>query len=332
MSREPVTLDAIVVAWNRLADLRCCLESLLRQEIPDGLEFGIVVIDDGSSDGTAEWLAELAGREPRVRAYQLPRNHGPGVARNAALRLSEARYVLLLDSDAEIESPTLAARLTAAMEEDATLAVAGPVIWYGREHARPFIKGGYLTRNLHADLPRWWSETAAPHFVTSCCSVWRRSAIDEAGGFDPFYGHGIEDVDVCLRIVRSGGGLRVFEDLHAIHWMTNAGRRRPYDDFVRVFDYLEWTRPYLHLRVYGLCSTLRAAAHWCHANAEFDAAYGRRLSMRQRLLAQWVFPALHLLLHPWFRWVAWRKVPLRSAPKARALLPAQTRAPLSRAN
>ena len=72
--------------------------------------------DFGSSDGTAEWLEELAARDERVRAIRCDHNLGVGAARNCGLRQARGRYVVLLDSSVELTGDLLSP-LAEALED-----------------------------------------------------------------------------------------------------------------------------------------------------------------------------------------------------------------------
>ncbi len=87
-------VSVVIPTYDRLPLLREAVASVLAQTHAD-LE--LIVVDDGSSDGTAEWLATAA--DPRVRSLRLP--HGANVAhvRNAGARAARGRYLCFLDSD-----------------------------------------------------------------------------------------------------------------------------------------------------------------------------------------------------------------------------------------
>lgn len=87
--------SVIVPVHNTREYLGACLESILSQGIDD---IEVVAVDDCSTDGSAEALAEQA-RDPRVRVITLADRAGPGPARNAGLAAARGRYVLFLDSD-----------------------------------------------------------------------------------------------------------------------------------------------------------------------------------------------------------------------------------------
>lgn len=87
-------LSVVVPSYNHAPFVQDCLRSALRQDIED-LE--ILVTDDGSTDGTAQRVAEMG--EPRIQLKALPQNGGACVALNDAIRRSRGRYIAVLNSD-----------------------------------------------------------------------------------------------------------------------------------------------------------------------------------------------------------------------------------------
>ena len=91
------SLSAVIVNWNRLHDVLAAIRSLRKVDYPKH-RLEIVVVDNGSTDGSAEKLA----REPNVRFISLGYNAGPSAARNVGIREASGEYILLLDSDATL--------------------------------------------------------------------------------------------------------------------------------------------------------------------------------------------------------------------------------------
>lgn len=93
MSEADVRLSIVIITWNEKDNLQRCLLSLM-----DKLDFErdeVIVVDNGSRDGSAEFVASL----PQVRYFPLDSNHGVGPARNRGLFLARGRYCMTLDND-----------------------------------------------------------------------------------------------------------------------------------------------------------------------------------------------------------------------------------------
>ena len=116
---KPDELDFSLILNGRddLDGLRRGVEAALRHTGDHKVE--VIVVDNGSSDGTAEWLEELAARDERVRAIHCDHNLGVGAARNCGLRQARGRYVVLLDSSVELTGDLLSPLAEALADEPA---------------------------------------------------------------------------------------------------------------------------------------------------------------------------------------------------------------------
>jgi GT2 family glycosyltransferase len=93
MSASEVRLSIIIITWNELDNLKRCLLSLV-----DKVDFTrdeVIVVDNGSKDGSAEFVATL----PEIRYFPLAKNLGVGPARNRGLFLARGKYCMTLDND-----------------------------------------------------------------------------------------------------------------------------------------------------------------------------------------------------------------------------------------
>ncbi len=116
MSGNP-GVAAIVISWNGGSDLVAALGSLARQTLPPS---EVVVVDNGSLDGSSEWVAG----QPGVRLMRNPRNLGFAVAANQGIAATSSELVLLLNQDVVLDPPFLevAARRMATHPEAGTVA------------------------------------------------------------------------------------------------------------------------------------------------------------------------------------------------------------------
>jgi GT2 family glycosyltransferase len=186
-----------MAVFNGLAHTRACLESLRATTEP----FHLVVTDNGSSDGTAEFLERLPYPYPLI-STRSDTNGNVIAALNRAWRLTDTEFVCLLHNDTEMVEPAWLSRLLAALAEpDAGLAGL-----YGAKRLR--ASGRLVGRTVvHSLLPNPtvkapWEEVA---FVDAVCLCISRRLLDSIGGLDEDYGfyHGI-DRDLSLAVVERG--------------------------------------------------------------------------------------------------------------------------------
>lgn len=218
----PLVVSVLIVSWNGREHLEQLLPSLERQDPVPGLELELLVLDNGSSDGTAAWLAE---RHPRVRA--IARQDNLGFAGGNNLLAAEARgdVLLLLNNDMRAE-PDLVAQY-ARMWREAPPDVAGLAgvltDWEGRcldfgsgivtfdGHAFGIDQGRSLAA---ARLPAPGAEV----FFACGGNLWiSRRAFLEAGGFDAGYFAYFEDVDLGWRLWAGGKRLLACPAARARH-------------------------------------------------------------------------------------------------------------------
>lgn len=151
MSESAIALSLVFPAFNEAENLPPLLESAIAIGEALGLEFEIVIVDDGSQDRSAEFLTETSGRDPRIRAVHHAANLGYGAALRSGLR--EARGQLVFFSDADLQFDLAEIRHLLQYAEDYEI-VAG----YRAPRRDPWIRRaiatfwGFLVRLLF-DLP-----------------------------------------------------------------------------------------------------------------------------------------------------------------------------------
>ena len=183
--------SVIIPTYNRAGLVGLAIDSVMSQEFQD---FELVVVDDGSTDNTAEVLADYAQRYAGRITILRQENKGPGAARNLAMRQAGGRYLALLDSD-DIWFPWTLACYREAID-GATVAGGSsednaPSILFGS--AMHFSDAAELTAvsrtPTQCDLFENYIDTCRPdagddHFVRgTCTAVFRADLWRASGGF-----------------------------------------------------------------------------------------------------------------------------------------------------
>lgn len=202
MSSQP-TVSVIIVNWNGRRWLKNCLHSLTRQRMP--LE--IIVVDNGSSDGSQQYIKRAF---PSVRMVENQENIGFAPANNQGAALSRAEYLLFLNNDTVVTAGALSELVQFAKRQNATIvqpkilllehpdhfdvvsAHLTPLGFLQYEGLREFDFGQY-------DEPK---EIFSPK---GACMLVKRAAFERVGGFDADFFAYAEETDLAWRILLAGG-------------------------------------------------------------------------------------------------------------------------------
>lgn len=131
MKSHSIRISVIVPAYNVERYIAATLDSLLRQTLPD---FEVIVIDDGSTDGTSQVVEGYD--DPRILLVRHDKNKGLSAARNTGVQLARGHFIALLDAD-DLALPTRLAEQVAALENDPTLGMVGSHVGVLDAEGRP---------------------------------------------------------------------------------------------------------------------------------------------------------------------------------------------------
>lgn len=214
---RPRELVSIVIpCWNGLRYTKECLKAVLRWTSGP---FELVVVDDGSTDGTSAYVRKLA--DPRIRLERLPVNGGFARAVNAGTRKAQGEWIVWLNNDVVV-GPGWLDRMIACARRAPWVGAVGPYTneinglqrlasaRYRRLADFPGFAESVGLRN--AGRARW------AHRLAAFCLLVKRGALERAGFLDEGFGQGTyEDFDFCLRLRLAGFQLLVAEDVFVHH-------------------------------------------------------------------------------------------------------------------
>jgi GT2 family glycosyltransferase len=185
-------ISVVVCSHNGRATIRECCESLTRLDYPN---FEVIIVDDGSTDGTGDIAAQFDLRVVRTD------HEGLGNARNIGATAARGDIVAYLDDDACPDEDWLRLLVT-AFENSDVVAAGGPNVsppgdgWFAQcvDHAPGNPAHVLITDSEAEQLP-------------GCNLAIRRATLEEIGGFDTRFRAAGDDVDVCWRLSDHGGTL-----------------------------------------------------------------------------------------------------------------------------
>ncbi len=246
--------SVVIVTWNGLRHLRRCLPAL---RVQTGVTFETIVVDNGSIDGTAEWISESY---PQIVLKRLDSNHGFAEANNIGFRLAHADLVATLNNDA-VPDPDWLQTLVRAARQYPEAGSFGSRIVLDRD---PNIidSAGVVTDVLGIAWDRHSAEPVgsdrAGEVFGACAgaALYRKALLDETGGFDPAFFAYLEDVDLAWRARWLGWTASYVPEARVVHQHSATGTEEsPFKTF-HLGRNKVWTiaknHPTRALLVYGL--------------------------------------------------------------------------------
>jgi GT2 family glycosyltransferase len=214
---EPVA-SIVVVSFESLVYTRMCVETVLANTRAPAFE--LIVVDNGSADGSREYLEALAARDARVSLCANEENLGFPVACNQGLAMARGDHLVLLNSDTMVAGGWLS-RLISYLDAGKA-ALVGPVtnrIGNEAEVITEYETYGDFLREAGARAISRQGRAFEIQTLTMFCLAMRRDAWEAIGSLDESYGVGtLEDDDYCMRARRAGFRLLCAEDVLVHHF------------------------------------------------------------------------------------------------------------------
>lgn len=251
MARPDISIS--IVSLNTSKMLQDCLNSLLHS--PTRVQYEIIVVDNGSQDGTLEMLKS---EFPQVQVIGLGHNEGFTRPMNLGLQVGQGRYLLQLNPDTLIH-PGLLDGLVQFMDQHPEAGIATPKVLNRdgtlqkqcrRSAARPWdVLTYFLGMDKLFPNSRWFGrylmtymgddETFEAEAVSGSCMIIRRAVVERIGYLDEAFFAYQEDADFCFRARKAGWKIFYVPTVSLVHFGGQGGSRvQPYQGI------LQWHRSY----------------------------------------------------------------------------------------
>jgi GT2 family glycosyltransferase len=184
LSNKEIKASIVIPTRNRRDDLVRAIRSIRAQTVA----VEVLVMDDGSTDGTVEFLAQ---NFPEVAVFQLGSGRGPAFQRNRGIELAKQNIVFAIDDDSEFASPYTIEQTLAEFELPRIAAVAVPFI---NVRQNPYV---------HQRAPSSDDVYVVSAFVGAAHAV-RRDVFLSIGGYREHFFYMGEEGDLCARMLNAG--------------------------------------------------------------------------------------------------------------------------------
>lgn len=250
-------VSIIIPVFNRCDLTERCLESIARSA--NHASYEVIMVDNASTDGTAELLAEIDGD---ITVITNKVNEGFASACNRGARLANGEYLLFLNNDTEVGNDFLD-KLIYTAEQTSSVGAVGCKLLYPdgktqhagiafNEENTPY----HIFQGFQADHPavNTSREMAA---VTAACMLIKHTTFEAAGRFDTSYRNGFEDVDLCLKLKQKGYKNFYCADCAVTHHEESSEGRKTHDAENMLLFATRWSNTSLqdddkYLSAYGL--------------------------------------------------------------------------------
>lgn len=224
-------LSIIILNWNTRGLLRQCLKGL--KMFNYGLEYEIIVVDNGSKDGSVEMMKD---EYSDVKLIKLNKNYGHSVGNNIGIAEAKGKYLMLLNTDVFFLDGGAIKKMFEYMEANPQVGIVGPKLLYAdgmvqmscfnrptpaiSAYRRTFLKKfSFIQQQIDKYLMKDWdhNENKEVDWLQGSCLMVRRSAMEKVGVLDKKYFAYFGDTDWCERFQKASFKVMYLADASAIH-------------------------------------------------------------------------------------------------------------------
>jgi GT2 family glycosyltransferase len=244
-------LSIVIVNWNTRDLIKTCVESVFDTTPVSELDYEVIVIDNGSSDGSKEYLLSLGNK---IRFISNENNTGYAKACNQGMKISSGKYILLLGSDTRMRAGTLKTCVE-YLEQNVSAGAAGCKLLYPDGKIQnstkkfPSLRNAFFAYlsldklNRDYDMAGFsYDKTIAVDQIATTFLMIRSEVLKKVGYFDESYRILYNDVDLCKRIINAGWNIIFLHTCSIFHLGSHstknadfAIRKTMYSDIYRYY-------------------------------------------------------------------------------------------------
>ena len=299
-------LSIVIICWNDLKVIQDCLRSIYEET--RNLDFEVIVSDNGSTDGSVDYIRQHFGK---VRIVENGANLGFAKGNNAGIKAARGQYILILNPDTIIRNGALETLVAFADRHPEAGAFGCRVLnpdgsYQNPARPIPTVRGallaalcvrwpGRFSQAFATDVYPGWDGRSEREigYQSGCCILVRGKLLQELGGFDERFFYHYEETDLCCRVWRTGASILYCPTAEITHLGGQSVGRFPirfaletYRSAYRFF-YKHYGRKGLVRirRVYLLSLRLRRLGYGCLNLIRPTEALKNRLQMYQVVIA-----------------------------------------------
>lgn len=228
----------VVLCYNGLEETtRPCLDSIVANT-PVG-SYELVIVDNASADGTADYLKTFATQHANVRIQLNDTNKGYAGGNNDGIKLAQGQYIVLLNNDTLVPVGWVD-RLLRLFNVKPDVGLVGPITNSAGNEQRIELEG--LNEKNFGEIAGAYIERQKGVWFTTeklgfFCVAMRRTLIEKIGYLDERFGIGMfEDDDYCVRAKKTGFTLAVVEDCFVYHKGSMSFKKLATSDYIEIFN------------------------------------------------------------------------------------------------
>jgi GT2 family glycosyltransferase len=225
---EHPKVSVIILTWNNYEDTKECLDSLRKITY---LNYGIIVVDNGSKDGSTQRLQKEFPEHIYIyNKDNLGFSAGNNIAIKYALR-EKADYILLLNNDVAVD-PRFLDFLIEADESNSEIGILVPKINYYSKPNKIWLAGGYISKIRGSGFPigkgkgeNQYNKNRYITFSSGCCMLIKKEVFKKIGLWDENYFLYGEDIDFCKRTTDAGFKILYVSDSKIYHKVSMTSKK-----------------------------------------------------------------------------------------------------------